>query len=231
MDRNDLISREAQLLFDRFTGRLLEYDPSSVLDVGTGSGRLLRVLKDEGISCVGIDPVLCDPPSLDVTMICADAARLPYPDRHWAWVVLRHVPHHLPDVSAALAEACRVAEEGVLLSEPWFDLTVPSQRVALRWDLWEKAQHERGGMLHKPALSAGELYAALPDGEFDLETEHYRHHCRIPLDAIEERASSLLALLPEEHVDRVEWEKIRDAIQETGLTYNGTLMMTIWRVE
>jgi SAM-dependent methyltransferase len=231
MNNSDLIEQEGRLLFDRFASRLLEKDPASVLDVGTGSGRLLRILMEEGIRAVGLDASLPEVRDPAWEMVQGDAGKLPYPDGSFGWVALRHVPHHLPDVPAALAEACRVAEEGVLLSEPWFDLTEPTQRVALRWDLWEKAQHERGGMLHKPALSAGELCAALPEGDFDIETEHYRHHRLVPLAAIEERAAPLLAKLPEEHEDRAEWAKIREAIRETGLSYNGTLILTLWQID
>ncbi len=225
MEHGNPIAEEAKRLFDHFVCRLLELGPRSVLDVGTGSGRLLRILRERDIPCLGVDPLL--PDATEPGMVKGDAAHLPFGDTSFDWLVLRHVPHHLPKLEEALAACGRVAKKGVLLSEPWFDGSEEEQRVAERWDLWEKRQHERAGMLHKPVLSAGALRRALPLGDFDIETEHYRHHRLIPLDVIEARAKPLLELLPQGHADRAEWEAIRRDIQKWGLSYNGTLIMTL----
>ena len=223
MPRNPHIQREWQRLFDRFTRRLLELEPKSLLDVGCGRGLLVHELTQRGIPATGIDAgAIKGTPQI----IRADAASIPFDDSSFEWVTLRHVPHHLPDVPAALAECVRVARAGLLIAEPWFDLDDPVQQIAERWDRWWKRQHERAGDVHRPCISLNELTAALP-GQFDIEAEHYRHVAPIPATAIDAMSQPLLDELPADDADRTEYAGIFTEIEARGFTYNGTLIVTV----
>ena len=149
MDRDPDIQREWLRLFDRFVLRLIELEPESVLDVGCGRGVLVNQLSQAGILATGIDP---QAPGNDPQIIRGDVEQLPFGAGDFEWVTLRHVPHHLSDLPAALRECVRVARKGLLIAEPWFDLSDPVQQIAERWDRWWKRQHERNGSVHRPCI-------------------------------------------------------------------------------
>ena len=224
MSRDEVIQREWQRLFDRFTQRLLTLAPTSVLDVGCGRGLLVSRLAEAGVPATGIDPAATgDDPQIRKGV----ATDLPFADNAFEWVTLRHVPHHLPDLAGALKECVRVARQGLLIAEPWFDLTDPLQQIAERWDRWWKRQHERAGDIHRPCISLVELQAALPAGAYNVEAEHYRHVVSINRDAITALSRPLLDALPEGHADRAEYATIDGLIRERGFTYNGTMIVTV----
>lgn len=223
MERDPDIQREWQRLFDRFVQRLIELHPESVLDVGCGRGVLVNQLSMAGILATGIDP---QAPGNDPQIIRGDAEQLPFGADDFEWVTLRHVPHHLPNLTAALRECVRVSRKGLLISEPWFDLSDPVQQIAERWDRWWKRQHERAGDVHKPCMTVSEIAANLPEGDYDIEAEHYRHVANIT-HAIEGLSTPLLDALPPGDPDREEYGEISRGIAANGFTYNGTVIVTI----
>ncbi|MDC1142028.1 class I SAM-dependent methyltransferase [Planctomycetota bacterium] len=224
MARDPDIQREWQRLFDRFATRLRELRPASVLDVGCGRGALVRSLVEDGITATGIEPSASgDEPNIQQ----GDATKLPFEDDSIDWVTLRHVPHHLADLPVALTESVRVAQDGLLIAEPWFDTTDEVQRRAELWDRWWKRQHERAGQVHKPCMTMGEIKRALPEGQYDIEAEYYRHDALIMPGAIAEISKPLLEALPEGDPDRAEYNGLIQHFQEYGFSYNGTMILTV----
>jgi SAM-dependent methyltransferase len=92
--------------------------PVRVLDVGCSLGYTLDAARELGL----------EPAGVDVSGVAVEACRasghvaeigqlasLPFPDGHFAIVVMKHVLEHTPDPQAALAEARRVLEPGGVL--------------------------------------------------------------------------------------------------------------------
>ena len=98
--------------------RLLEHhaadSKSPVLDVGTGTGALLAALRDTWATrVVGVDTSLAmlgraPVADADVSLVVADAVRLPFQDDSFALVASLSAWHLFPDKSTAMAEFARV---------------------------------------------------------------------------------------------------------------------------
>ena len=219
----------ARLFFER----LRDLAPASVLDVGCGRGQLLRECHDSGIPVHGVEPdkefvaeLIADGEEATV----APAEALPFDDRSFDWVTLRHISHHLADERPAMAEAFRVCRSGVLVAEPWLDLTIASQRVARRFDAWLEEQHTRTDSIHRIPLSAGNFLAAVPDGvAVESELEQILVLRDRPAKWLTEKAEPFVRDLPTDHPACVELAAITTAAQLVGLTYNGTAILTLRR--
>lgn len=101
------------------------YKFSSLLDVGSGTGRCLRFLKNEGtpITLTGIEPVAelramgREKGLSDAELIDGDALALPFSDASVDVVCSFGVLHHIKDHKRAVSEMCRVARQAVFISD------------------------------------------------------------------------------------------------------------------
>lgn len=217
-----------------FAVRLAVLHPRSVLDVGCGRGELLAELAAAQIDARGIEPNaerVATAVEAGLSVREATAVPLDEDDDAVDWVTLRHVPHHLAEPGAALAEALRVARSGVLVAEPCFDASVPSQHVAQRFDRWLKARDREGGMVHADEMSLGDLLAALAEhrtlDDLDVESEtHVRLDPRPP-GWLERAAAGALATLPPESDAAREFLEIQRDAHRHGVTAQGTLIVTL----
>jgi ubiquinone/menaquinone biosynthesis C-methylase UbiE len=213
----------------RFVDLLKQEGPASVLDVGCGSGRLLRSVFESGIAATGLDRA---GPQLDMLRAEAldvregSAYALPFDDRSFDWVTLRHVPHHLEHPERAIDEVLRVARAGALIAEPAFELGLASQRTAHALDLWEKRQDRRGGMYHAEVYELGPLLGLFPaaaDSEFEIESRRFmRLRQRSVVDFASE-ATARIADLPPDHAEHAALNDLIAACERDGLSWSGSL--------
>ena len=95
----------------------LQIDGSAILDVGCGTGRLVKWLRKHGAFAIGLDPqaYLLEPPA-----IAGLGDALPFASGSFDWVIFFNSLHHIPvpAMGQALAEAGRVARSGVIVVEP-----------------------------------------------------------------------------------------------------------------
>ena len=222
-------------LLDGFIQLLDVCQPRSLLDVGCGKGQLIQRAAARGIPAIGLDqptPHLLPLQQSGLDVREGTAYDLPFDDASIDWVTLRHIPHHLDDPGRAFAQAMRVARSGVIIAEPWFDISVPSQRTAVMLDHWEKRQHRRGGMYHQEVLDIGTLLELLPQGFeqcYEMEVRHFlllRSRC---MQTFITNTACLLDDLPAEHDERDALAAVAAAVERDGLTWNGSLCLTLRR--
>jgi SAM-dependent methyltransferase len=101
------------------------YKFRSLLDVGSGTGRCLRFMKDQGIpiTLTGVEPVaelraMGRKKGLsDAELIEGDALALPFNDASVDVVCSFGVLHHIRDHKRAVSEMCRVARQAIFISD------------------------------------------------------------------------------------------------------------------
>ena len=230
-------SDNASFLRVRFAARLLSERPSEVLDVGCGGGQLLATLRQAGVSVVGVE---ADPAKVEqlraegYDVRCQEAGGLPFEDRAFDWVAMRHVPHHLEDPAAGVREAWRVARRGLLVAEPWYAVEIPSQAAALEAERWLKARHRASGMVHGENLTAGELLGALDavseeSGAFECDVSTLVRLRRRSTEDLIATATPWLAALGPDDPARGEWERVLERVATDGLSWNGSATVAIER--
>jgi ubiquinone/menaquinone biosynthesis C-methylase UbiE/DNA-binding transcriptional ArsR family regulator len=138
-----------------------------LLDIGTGTGRLLEVLAPRVTAAVGIDASramlalararLSRPGLMHCSVRLADMYRLPMTEPMFDTVVLQMVLHYAEDPAGALAEAARVLRPGGrLLVVDLAEHERPDcmQRFAHRWPGF--ATPHMHGLFAQAGLGAGE---------------------------------------------------------------------------
>ena len=116
-------------MLDRYALEGLE--PGSILDVGCGTGRLMKQAVERGFEAYGIDPApamveeACQSTGLGSDRVrIASAASLPFDAGRFDVVVECGALIHVPDISAAAREMFRVTKPGGVIRI--FDYAAPS---------------------------------------------------------------------------------------------------------
>lgn len=221
-----------ELYQQAFRAEIAALNPASLCDIGCGAGALLTHARSLGIAAAGVEP---DPAKvaeataqgLDVRAGAAEA--LPYPDAAFDLVTFENSLHHVTEIGRALAEAMRVASRGVVIVDPWFDLSIPSQKVGDRYERWMKALDRMTGMVHWDPIAAGEIAAAC-----DGSAVTVRH--LLQLTPMSNEAFEYFAGRAQPHRETPayramgmdqELAAIRRAFQSTGITEAGALLVSI----
>lgn len=146
--------RQADLLEKQLLAKLLAEFPQakSVLDVGCGTGHFTRWLGERGLQAVGLDIseiMLAEARRRNgAEYVHGDAQALPFGDRTCDLVALITTLEFVPDPDRAIAEALRIARQGLLLGvlNRWSLLT-----LLYRWSgkpIWKSAHFFTPGELN-----------------------------------------------------------------------------------
>ncbi|MHA1288245.1 MAG: ATP-dependent DNA ligase [Candidatus Thorarchaeota archaeon] len=110
------------LLFDNYevVKRLAE---GSVLDLGCGTGRLLKLLEQSGRKVSGVDNSdealkFCKKKALDVIKLDLENKKLPFDDESWDNVIAVHSLEHIKNTDNTINEAVRVAKKKIVILVP-----------------------------------------------------------------------------------------------------------------
>lgn len=127
--------------------------PGAVLvDIGCGGGLLAPHVRGKGYRHVGVDLIgsaLTQAARHGVTPVRGDAAALPLGDGVADVVSAGELLEHVPDLPAAVGEACRVLRPGGLLVLDTLNATLASRLIAV--ELGERLPMVPRG-IHDPAL-------------------------------------------------------------------------------
>jgi len=112
----------ARAVEDTLIGLIPPEPGGKLLDIGTGTGRVLELLGPRVREALGVDASkamlalararLAGPGLAHCTVRLADMYRLPLPDRSFDIVVLQMVLHHAEDPAGVVREAARVLKPG-----------------------------------------------------------------------------------------------------------------------
>ena len=219
-----------ELYQQAFRAEIAALKPASLCDVGCGAGTLLAHAQSLGIAATGIEPDAAraaQANGLDIRAGTAEA--LPFPDGAFDLVTFENSLHHATGIGRALAEAMRVARRAVVIVDPWFDLSIPSQKVGDRFERWLKALDRMTGMVHWDPIAAGEIAAACNGSATTI-----RH--LLQLTPMSSEAFEYFAGRAQPHKDSPvykangmdqELSAIRAAFQSTGITEAGALLVTV----
>jgi ubiquinone/menaquinone biosynthesis C-methylase UbiE len=168
-------------------GLLDFYECTSLLDIGAGTGRVVRYLKQRKpeMKVMGIEPVAGMRQQayrngvLPSDLIAGDATHLPFSDGSFDVVTDTGVLHHIPKPERAIAEMLRVANKLVLISDSnnmgqGSSLARMCKQALKAFGLWPLAYYIRYGKEYWTSDGDGLAY---PFSVFD----HYaliRQHCQ-----------------------------------------------------
>jgi ubiquinone/menaquinone biosynthesis C-methylase UbiE len=128
-----------EVLFDT----VLEHTPTSVLEIGSGTGELAQRLGDAGISdytAIDLSPRMVElTRARGVAAELGDVQQLQFADRRFDCVIAAWMLYHVPDLNLALAEVARVLRPGGCL-------IAATNSVRHLAELWSLVGHERWGL-------------------------------------------------------------------------------------
>jgi len=124
-DEMHLQDPEHEYAIAQLTGLLNHYRFDSLLDVGAGTGRVMRRAQGikSSIKVRGVEPVqalreIGHAKGIGVDDLTdGDATKLPFADNSWDVVCAFGILHHIPNPNVAIAEMCRVAKHAVFFSD------------------------------------------------------------------------------------------------------------------
>lgn len=157
-DEMHLAEGEHEFALSQLLGLMRYFSFDSLLDVGAGTGRVLRHAKDHipNVKIGGVEPVkglrdIGHQSGLSLEELReGNALSLAYEDNSWDIVCAFGILHHIAEPDKAIAEMCRVARYGVFFSDlNNFGCGSAGQRMfsqALRsLHLWRPFQYVKNG--------------------------------------------------------------------------------------
>ena len=207
-------------LIDFFKDRPVQ----NILDVGTGNGNFLVVLKEtfQNVDIIGIDPnieSLNETSELfpDVQFKKMGAEKIEFPDDSFDVVSISMALHHLSDIDIALKEMQRVTKPGgwIIVNELFSDNLNPAQEV-------HKLYHHLGsqidrilGIGHNETFKKNEIIKIVEDSgiKIQIQFEHKKEANLISANEIEERVEKIKSKI-ESIKEYPEYEILKPQIKE-----------------
>lgn len=228
LNMKNLTALEKKLL-DHFTlsaGKL-----NKLLEIGCGDGRNLLYLKNHySVDVFGIDvhePYISQLKKQDVSVAMGDARELSFSENFFDWVLMANSLHHMPNPHIAMREAFRVAKNGVVVIDPWFDTSLVSQQLGAEISTWFTKLHQSLGYFHRTGLSAGEIIALVNVPILSIEVSYELVLERRDIAAALQEQKEYIDRLSDHHYLLWELEQIKEKLQNKFVSQPGAVMVII----
>jgi SAM-dependent methyltransferase len=211
---------------------LRDLAPASILEPGSGDGAFLRSVDLPGVALQGLEPHAPLVEAVRGQGFAVEAGRaeqMPFADASFDLVVFSYTAHHVEDWAQALHEALRVARRGVVVLDPWYDDSIPSQEVAHRFDGWAKAIHRAAGIVHHDVLPAGALTAPLGPSDLQVRLAHLLLLRELGIEEFERQADASLRLAQDPGAAGAALDPIRADARRVGISEDGALLLSLLR--
>ena len=229
-----------ELYQQAFRSEIEALQPQSLCDVGCGAGALVAHAQSLGAFAAGIDPdaaKVAEGSKAGLDLRQGKAESLPFPDGSFDLVTFENSLHHVTDIAAALREAARVSRRAIVIIDPWFDLSIPSQALCDRFERWLKKLDRMTGMVHCDPIAAGEIIGALSDVMPATAVRHLLHLTPMTPEGFEHLANRALPNMGTAEFSTAyeaagmgqEITVIRAHFARTGITEAGALLVTLTR--
>ncbi len=198
---------------------------NAVLDVGTGTGSFLEVLRQvfPGAAFTGVDP---DSASLeeavknypDVSFREMTAGNLGFPVNSFDAAAISMALHHLPDISKSLAEMRRVVKPNgwIIVNEPFSDNLTPAQESNKLYHHFKSTIDRLLGVTHNETFKKEEILQMVKNSGIQIQL-HFESKKSKNLVAepkgLESRIESMKGMLLKIK-DFPEYEKLKPQIEQ-----------------
>ena len=120
---------------NRFLRTIKIVKNGNLLDIGCGSGSFLKIVKELGMNCYGVEPGMFIPQE-GINIFHGTLEQAKYPDEFFDTVCLNHVLEHTDDPMATLKECKRVLKQDGIIR-----IAVPQTSSLAHWLLKENWSH------------------------------------------------------------------------------------------
>ncbi|WP_297099715.1 class I SAM-dependent methyltransferase [uncultured Draconibacterium sp.] len=206
---------------------------STLLDVGTGTGSFISVLKEtfSDTKFTGIDP---DKTSLeeatkmhpDVQCMKMTGEKLDFPDSTFDAASISMAMHHLPDVQQTFNEMKRVVKPGgwIIVNELFSDNLNPAQEVHKSMHHFRSTVDRLKGVCHKETFTRAEILEQVEKAGLEICVAFNNEKDRVEPtpEEIAERKEKLTEMLgqiedkPEYHDMKKQIPEIEKALKQHG---------------
>ena len=196
----------------------------TLLDVGTGSGNFITVLKENfnDTKFTGIDP---DTASLeeaakvhpDVEFKNMTGEQLDFPDAGFDAASISMAMHHLPDVQQTFSEMKRTVKPGgwIIVNELFSDNLNPAQEVHKRMHHFRSTVDRLKGVCHNETFTRAEILEQVEKAGLEIceAFNQEKAHQEPTAEEIAERKAKLTEML-EQVKDKPEYNELKQEIPE-----------------
>lgn len=221
-----------ELYQQAFRDEIAALKPQNLCDVGCGTGSLVAHARSRGITAAGIEPdaaKVAEARAAGLDVREGKAETLPFADASFDLVTFENSLHHVTDIAGALREAARVARRAIVIVDPWFDVSIPSQAACDRFERWLKRMDRLTGMVHWDPIPAGQIIGAV-EGASRASVRHLLHLTPLTAETFENLTGRIdpapFAAYKAERMDQ-ELIAIRAEFGRVGMTDAGSMLITI----